>query len=703
MDGDVDAVDRVTTAEQALAVLAARLFVGRTRELAIFEAWLQDDRGLPNVLDVSGPGGVGKTELLRAFRRRAEDLGWSVKLLDGRSLRPTSDDLLRALGGESLADVVPALNSRRPLLLLFDTAEELGDLTGYLHQELLPRLDVRVRTAIAGRAPLGQAWLRAGPWRALIQPLPLEGFSACESFAYLERRGLRDPALAEQIHRAVGGYPLGLSLAADLALQYGIRNFATAPEWRVLVRTLVEQLVSDLDGQTRALLEAGAIVRQFDQPMLDAVTGQRQTDEAFGRLSRLSIVRPAPHGLMLHDDVRRILSEDLRWRHRDRYTDLRVRALAAYRERMRRATPPERAWLVGERLALWEDAFVQAFLFRPDEPGEVWLEPARPEDHADVVRMEMRWQTEILPTIGTVSYPPGYSAEVHEAIFAPLVDCPGRRLTIARDRDGLAIGFALAMPLYQHSVVLMRGNPTLWPVLQAHLSPAELAALPDEPKKAERFFLVQAAHIGVKPEATHAALFRDLLATLAFGRVHYVVAGLPAHRSLWESLGFEQIPGAESPAWLAEHQLFYGYVLDLQQIGFEAWIEAIVAGRRPPRALGRDELRSALKEALRQWRDDPALAASPLLSAGIVSRAGVTNPGPDDLRHVIAEALESAQADTSEQDRLALRALDQAYIQLQTSVTDAAARLAVSRATFYRLVERGIETLAAALLRPTRD
>lgn len=700
MTDELEEATGVTTAEEALGALAAHLFVGRTRELAIFDAWLHANTDLPSILNVSGPGGVGKTELLRAFQRHAELRGQRTILVDGRTLRPTPDDLLHALGGGSLDAVVADLNSRRPLLLI-DTAEDLGDLTGYLHQELLPRLDVRVRTVIAGRYPLSQVWLRAGHWRSLMQPLILEGLSADEARAFLSRRGLTDAALVEGIRRAAGGYPLALSLASDLAMYHRVRNFAVAPQWRLAVRTLAEQLVSDLDPETRELLEACAIARQFDQSLLEAMTGRQRMDAAFGRLCGLSIVRPGSNGLMLHEDVRRALSDDLRWRHPERYAELRLRALSAYRDRMQDARPAERRWLVAERLSLWEDAFIQRFLFASEEPGQVWLEPARPEDHADVLRLEMTYHNEIIPTMGTVAYPTGYSAEVHEAFFAPLVDWPGRHLTMARDLDGKAIGFGLGLPLYDRTVALLLDHPILSPVLRAHLSPAEMAGLPRAPEGATRYFFVQAAHVGVLPEATLAALFRDILATLALGGVHYVMAAQPVHRSLFASLGFEQIPGAEALNWLAEHPLLYGYVLDLRQIGFESWIEAIVAGRRPPRTLGHDELRAALKAALREWRDDAALATSPLLESVLVSRAGVAHPGPDDLRRVITEALAAALADASAQDRLALLALDLAYLQPSVSATDAAARLAVSRATLYRLLERGIDALVAALLRPT--
>ena len=684
------------TVGRALSELDARLFVGRSRELDAFRAWLRGEEDAPTILNVSGPGGVGKSELFRAFQRIAEEHGRCVILLDGRSLRPTPDDLLHALGGDDLEAVVADLNERQPLLL-FDTAEELGELMGYLLLEFFPRLDVRVRTAIAGRYPLGHAWLRAGHWRSLLRPLPLDAFSADEARAYLGRRGLTDAALVDRIREAAGGYPLALSLASDLALHHGVRNFAAAPQWRLAVRTLVEQLVSDLDSETRELLEACAITRQFDQALLEAATGQRRIDDAFGRLCGLSIVRPGPNGLMLHDDVRRALSDDLRWRHRERYAEIRLRVLTAYRDRMRSAPPAERRRLVAERLSLWEDAFIQAFLFASEEPGQVWLEPARPEDYAEVLRLEMTYHNEIIPTLGTVAYPPGYSAEVHEEFFVPLVDFPGRHLTMARDLDGKAIGFGLGLPLYDRSVALLLDHPILAPVLRAHLSPAEIAGLPRTPEGATRHFLVQAAHVGVLPEATLAALFRDLLAVLALGGVHYVMAAQPNHRSLFASLGFEEIPGAVAPNWLAEHPLLYGYVLDLRQIGFERWIEAIVAGRRPPRSLGPAQIASALEEALKGWRDDDVLAASPLCESALVSDTDAAPPGPDDVRRAIRVALEGGQATASAGDRLAYHALELTYLGQPAPAGQIAERLSVSRATLYRLLKRGLELLAAAL------
>src|SRR5579859_7065014 len=77
--------------------LAARLqqrdrdvFVGREAELDLLERCL--DPGTPtSVVFVHGPGGIGKSTLLREVARRARERGYDTFLIEGRELAPTPD------------------------------------------------------------------------------------------------------------------------------------------------------------------------------------------------------------------------------------------------------------------------------------------------------------------------------------------------------------------------------------------------------------------------------------------------------------------------------------------------------------------------------------------------------------------------------------------------------------------------------------
>ena len=111
--------------------------------------------------------------------------------VDGRTVRPTPAGLLRALGSEGLQPLIKRLNRTHPVLML-DAYEDLTELTRYVLDEFLPRLDSSVRVVIAGRSPLRQVWQRDAAWQRIVRPLPLEALPTDQARTYLGQRGLGD-------------------------------------------------------------------------------------------------------------------------------------------------------------------------------------------------------------------------------------------------------------------------------------------------------------------------------------------------------------------------------------------------------------------------------------------------------------------------------------------------------------------------------
>jgi hypothetical protein len=352
-----------------------RLFVGRERELASFDAWLADTAALPTILGVTGRGGIGKSALLRAFGRRARARGRPVVAVDVGELPPRPDGLLGALGEGTPDQVVTWLNAARPLVLL-DNCEALGTHGRTLWQALVPRLDVGVRLVLAGRRALAPRDSDESPYYRLVRALPLNRLPPAPSRDYLRRRELHDERLIAQIVDAAGGNPLALVLAADMVVQEGLRDFAALPERPLVVRVLVERLLRDVrEPRLRELLEACPVVRHVDEATLAALVERTAVAPNFHRLAQLAVVRPSAYGLVLHDDVRQAIAADLRWRHPERYRELRARALAYCRARLAAAPPAERErWLL-ERLFLWEHVPVRTVLFDEAEAGPLWVEP----------------------------------------------------------------------------------------------------------------------------------------------------------------------------------------------------------------------------------------------------------------------------------------------------------------------------------------
>jgi hypothetical protein len=688
------------TLGEALGALEDELFVGRRRELAGFDEWLSAGPPAPAILDVSGRGGIGKTALLRAFARRARRRGKVVAFADSRDFPHTPAGLLGALAPSDTVESLAYLNQARPLILL-DTCEELGALRRYFQEEFLPRLDSGVKLVLAGRYSLVEAWGADSPWRRLVQVVSLEGLSVAESAEYLRRRGLEEAALRDQAVRAAGGNPLALTLAADLVVELGAREFAAAPEWHLAVRTLVEQLLRDVrDPTLRELLEACAVVRQVDEATLVALTGRGEIGPAFGQLCRLAVARPAEHGLMLHDDVRRALGEDLRWRRPEQYNALRLRALAYYRERARTAAPEEREWLVAERLFLCESTFVQAVLFAAEEdPGLIWGEEGRPEDRAEAVRiLEYSALHDIGPALG-LNFD-RYPIRDFGAWLAAELRERGSWFRVVRGRDGQMHGFTLFVPVCQESLPRLVDHPFVGPLVRTYWSPEERASLPATPESTHIYWGGVLMTGAGAPKAAEATLHREWARLLARGGIYLIATVVPPHKPMLEGIGFERIPQAQHFLW-GNHRPVDGYVLDLTRIGVDAWLEAIVAGRRPPRALRPEALARELLAALTHWHDDAWLAESPLrVHAPLATAAGAT-AGPEELRQAIGAALARARARATPEQALAYRALELAYLEKATSHERAAERLAVSPRTFYRLLKRGVQGLTAALEQPT--
>ena len=150
----------------AMTTLAARIadhetaaFVGRHRELLAVDALLATG----GVLLVHGPGGIGKSVLLREIARRGARAGYTPFALDARDLPPVPDAVEDALAG--------AWSAERPLVVI-DTYERMSALGGYLRSTLLPSLPASAAIVVAGRDAPEPGWFEGG-WETVVSELAL--------------------------------------------------------------------------------------------------------------------------------------------------------------------------------------------------------------------------------------------------------------------------------------------------------------------------------------------------------------------------------------------------------------------------------------------------------------------------------------------------------------------------------------------------
>jgi hypothetical protein len=289
--------------------------VGRGPELEFFDSLLVDDPPASVVL-VHGPGGMGKSTLLREVGRRAEARGRSPRLVDARELAPVPGELEQALDGVD-ADTLP--------LVMFDTYERMTAAGTYLRQRLLPSLPERSLVILAGRNPPEPEWFQGG-WEQLTVEYELKGMPDEDALRLLQERGIEDKALAAELCDWSEGSPLALTLAADAARSGGSWDSARIEDRPELVRGLIRHLATtELDGGNRDVVAVAAIARTTTRRLLDEVLPDVDAAEAEAWLRSLSFAEFANGGLTLHDIVRRAVRADVRLREPEREKELRCR------------------------------------------------------------------------------------------------------------------------------------------------------------------------------------------------------------------------------------------------------------------------------------------------------------------------------------------------------------------------------------------
>jgi hypothetical protein len=345
-----------------------RAFVGRKEELAAFDEALCGG----GVLFVHGPGGVGKSALLRRFAERAVEAGRNVVMLDGRMLDPSP--------AAFMAETGPMLADERAVLLI-DAFECVHGLESWLRERFLPTLPVGALVVVAGRIPPDMMWQADPGWADLLQVIELSDLDPMEAAALLDSRGvageLHDPLLT-----FAGGHPLALSLVA-------INENAADSRWKPthdVVAALLDQLVGEVPSPAhRHALEVCAHTYMSTQDVLRAVLPDEDSAALFSWLRRLPFVESGPLGLYPHDVVREILEADLRWRDPQGYADMHRRIKAHLTRQIRDADDAHVLGAVGSLFSLHGDA-----------PGpHVWREihegVLRPEDAEDLLRLVTEW------------------------------------------------------------------------------------------------------------------------------------------------------------------------------------------------------------------------------------------------------------------------------------------------------------------------
>lgn len=306
---------------QRLQAARRRAFVGREHEIAAFRSALDDTARPFTLLFVTGPGGIGKTSLLRRFADEAAESGRAVIELDG-----ARGDVCSTSDFEAAAQRMLAVE-QAPAVLLVDGFEHYQPFESWLREDFLPRLPLGSVVVLAGRRRPGRGWRGDPAWREILERVELRALTDRDAERLLAARGVPEFHCKSVLTFAAGN-PLALSLAADEV--DGVESYVDWMPSQELVGTLLDQLVLGHvpSAEHRRALEVCALLPATNEEMLRATLPDADAGALFGWLRELPFIDSGPRGVHPHDVVREILDADLRWRDPERHQVMRTRILS---------------------------------------------------------------------------------------------------------------------------------------------------------------------------------------------------------------------------------------------------------------------------------------------------------------------------------------------------------------------------------------
>lgn len=670
-----------------LSVGRHRRFVGRKHELELFWSAIAAPELPFHVLHIFGPGGVGKTSLLREFIRVCHQAGTSAFYLDARNVEPSPEAFLAALSstmGLASPDLPFQVAEPGRSIFLIDTYEMLAPLDEWLREGFLSRLSANVLTVLAGRHPPTSTWRTDAGWQALLHPLSLRNLSPEQSRTYLTKREI-PVAQHQAILGFTHGHPLALSLVADIFAQ-GQDLYFQPEAVPSVIKTLLEKFVQEVPSPAhRRALEACAMVRLTTEASLAVMLGISDVHELFEWLRGLSFIESGRIGLFPHDLAREVLATDLRWRNPDWYAELHQRARTYYTTRLQQTHDQEQHRIL----------FDYIFLHR-DNPA---------------VRPQFTWQDSSLltDTLQETDWPTllsmvtEHEGEASARIAAHWLVRQPQGVQIFRDAEQQPAGFILMVALDQASIEDLSADPgaiSSWHYLQSHapLRPGEGATL-------FRFWMARDTYQSVSP--TQSLIF------INFVQHHLNTPGL----------AFTLLPCGEPDTWAA--MLAYADLARIPEADFEVggrrygvyghdwrvvstteWQELLArreiaasAQVTPPSqmseplvVLSRAEFVEAVQNALRNFPRSTALHNNPLLQSRLVMERVTAKVGKAEraaaLQALVKEAAESLQS--SPREAKLYRALDRTYLRPAPTQELAAELLDLPFGTYRRHLKAGV-------------
>lgn len=678
---------------------SAFVFVGRTRELAALRGAVSSHPDY-QVLNIYGPGGIGKTHLLYHFAEELRGQGAAVIWLNAREIelsrkglakalhlslartahvsplsvprvggpatpgspppavpavpaqvppKPQGDDFPRkartAASDTSLQDTLVLLSAvadARQTVVVIDDYETSPLFDDLFRRSVLPSLDMRILVVIASWHPLSRLWESDPATLARTRCLALRCLAPQEAEQLLRQRGIAGQGVIDRIILFAGGLPLALVLAADAELDPGSAGSADGKatrdrSYREISHEVFRRVVREVpDEHVLRLLETACVIRRCNEELLSHLAGTRVTALDISKLTGLSFVHVTEEGLTVDDEIRNVVLEDMRWRAPERLASLRRLAMDWFKKRLGGAGGDDSV----EYLFFTPDPLLRRYFFTEWDDAGLSRDAGAPKIE-ELTSVCEEWLRDYLGQKGD------RPEEVHQ--ISRLFELYPDKFIAVRERDGRLAGFTCLIPVEERSLPVLRASEVTRLCVDHLPGPRGVPHILLFP------FITRSAYA----YQARAALVQAVFEWQAEHEAHAVFATWVHEEtaaSRAEKLGFKRLQEPVCTAYGPGMPVSY-YCLDLTNRSVQSWLAEMLGQGEAPRAtsLSYQEIVQETVFCLRHLWDDEKLELSKMSRLRVVAdrlarrdtpgKAGDATTGerpaavPDAIRSLLKDAI----------------------------------------------------------------
>ncbi|WP_284646253.1 LuxR C-terminal-related transcriptional regulator [Paenibacillus silviterrae] len=581
-------------------------FIGREELLNDFDACL-GSKDSYKIMNLYGTAGVGKSFLTYRLQRMATSKGWHTIVVDGDSFVHTPSSFCRHLlqsidndpwdehqDTKVINDCLQTLNKLAATVgvaLFIDTFERVSHLEQWLREHFLNKLGQRTVIVLSGRYPLSPAWFKPHPSRRHISSRLIPDFSFEEVELYLRQFGINDTKTLDAVWQQSLGHPFTVSLATLAIGSETVRESRAAAgafDLRSLPYVVTVWLREVPTEPMRLLVECAAVLRHFNQDILEFVLQRAVPTAEFYELISYSFVKQTERGWTFHHLMRKAVMNELMARTPQRVNDIRTRALLFYYGKL---TSANRQWMLPweayEFMNYVGDSLVRAYMswFKEDEGR---FEPADKQHREELLQYENKarneaqdLQLEIFDPLTSNRFRFVLTAEESLYTFRwfdidQLLDLGYDAVKILKDAAGNITAIAIFIPINCKTIPFLLQNPR---------SGAYFSSLTPEQRKYYEVseddragWFINSIHMSDYTDPSISAAVTKLMHSLILTGEKLIAAPppIPYFTKVFESLGFKKIVTHGMHTHYDGITPAYPYVLDTRGDQLSEYIQGML-------------------------------------------------------------------------------------------------------------------------------